>query len=443
MFVYSNKTVYTVPYKNEYIFPTGLTINHATWNLWPETSLTLNNSQMTKKTDHSVHASRIGIILDSSSTVGQQMVTGLNRRASSYPELKVRRFFEEALASQGIDPLINWQPDALVVFCDSSAFLKQVREALPDAPTVCMCAMPADLVDVLVTASIYEVTGLALEHFAENGIAHFAQFYVGDEVLATRIQAEVFQKHLRKKKGTFSSFRLDSNITDLLRAPTTEALDEIGTWLENLPKPVGIYASSDHGAAYLVRICTHLGLAIPKQVQVIGGSGLGESLESVPHITTIDLPSERIGGTALETVFRLLKGEVIEEKILRVDGATLVPLGSTGNLLNQISNIPAAIAYIEAKAAQGIHVDDVFEQTQSVSLMTFYRDFKKQAGELPALYIRRVRLDTARRLLSTTQLDITRVAELSGFSSSNYFAQIFRRELGMTPNQYRKSHKKT
>jgi transcriptional regulator GlxA family with amidase domain len=71
--------------------------------------------------------------------------------------------------------------------------------------------------------------------------------------------------------------------------------------------------------------------------------------------------------------------------------------------------------------------------------MTFYREFKKLTGDSPANYIKRIQLESARRLLSTTPLDITRITELAGFSSSNAFARIFRKKTGMSPLQYRKS----
>lgn len=395
---------------------------------------------MTKKEEGLTHARRIALILDGSSATGQRMMTGLYRRATSYAQLRVRRYFEHELTSQGIGSLMDWKPDAVIAYCNDTTLLQQVRNALPGAPAVCMSAMPPGIADVVVTGNANELVGLSREHFLNNGLVHYAMFYAG-EAEAAKIQSDFWHGHLKNKSETFHEYRYDSNITDLLHTPATESVDEIGTWLKSLPKPVGIYCPCDHAAAYLVRICSELGLDIPADVQLIGCDELDESLECLPHITSFDVPAERIGSTALETIFKLLDGEKIHEQILRVDGATLIPQGSTGMVPSQTSNIPAAIAYIESNAVQGIHVNDVYEQTQCASLMSFYRDFKIQTGELPALYIRRVRLDTARRLLATTQLNITRIAELAGFSSSNYFAQIFRKEQGMTPLQYRNAHK--
>jgi AraC-like DNA-binding protein len=57
-------------------------------------------------------------------------------------------------------------------------------------------------------------------------------------------------------------------------------------------------------------------------------------------------------------------------------------------------------------------------------------------------YLRALRLERAKHLLADTVLDSTRIAELSGFRSAQYFCRVFRRELGTTPLEYRKRPRK-
>jgi len=301
---------------------------------------------------------------------------------------------------------------------------------------VAMNSISLDLVDAIVKGNANEVIALSLDHFTSNGLANMASFYI-ENADAANIQADIFRKRLDGRPGTFSCLHHYIALEDLLSNPAGESLEEVGAWLQNLPKPVGIYSPGCHSSAYLLRVCRHFGLAVPEDVQVIGCDELDESLECIPHLTSIRLPAERIGAAALKTTLLLLHGKKPASKTQIVDGATLVPQGSTGIIPSHLSDIPAAIAYIESHATQGVTVKDVLSQTQSVSRMTFYRDFKEQIGDSPARYIRRFRVETACRLLSTTQLDILRVAEQSGFPSSNYFNQVFRRDVGMTPLQYR------
>ena len=52
-------------------------------------------------------------------------------------------------------------------------------------------------------------------------------------------------------------------------------------------------------------------------------------------------------------------------------------------------------------------------------------------------YVSLRRVERAKRLLSGTDLDATRISELSGFNSPQYFSRVFRRATGTTPLDYR------
>ena len=396
---------------------------------------------MTSKKTYLKYSYRIALVIDGFSLVGQRLMTGVFQRAAAYPRLLTRRYFVESLDRMGIDGLVGWQPDALVVNCSDAPLLKSFREALPKVRIIAMNAISLDLVDAVVKGDANELITLSLNHFADNNLPNISLFYTGSEG-AANIQADIFRKHLKDRPCTFNCFLHEMNIEDLLEVPAGELLEQTSQWLKGLPKPVGIYSPTCHSAAYLVRVCEILGLNIPGEIQVIGCDELDEALECIPHLTSIHLPAERIGAAALKTAIQLLQGEKPIKKVQLVDGAILIPKESTGIDHSLLGDIPAALAYIESHASQGITVTDVLNQTQNVSRMTFYREFKEETGDSPAQYIRRLRMETACRLLATTPLEITRISELVGFTSSNYFAQIFRLDMGMTPRQYRKSHKK-
>jgi AraC-like DNA-binding protein len=68
--------------------------------------------------------------------------------------------------------------------------------------------------------------------------------------------------------------------------------------------------------------------------------------------------------------------------------------------------------------------------------------FKAETGFTLHEYLLHRRLEEARRRLAETDDDITSLAHKLGFSSSQYFATVFRRETGTTPGAYRDSHRK-
>ncbi len=65
--------------------------------------------------------------------------------------------------------------------------------------------------------------------------------------------------------------------------------------------------------------------------------------------------------------------------------------------------------------------------------------FKKQYGQTFVEYLNSQRLEYARYLLENGNLSVTEICYACGFSSPPYFSRIFRRKVGMSPQQYVKS----
>ena len=55
-------------------------------------------------------------------------------------------------------------------------------------------------------------------------------------------------------------------------------------------------------------------------------------------------------------------------------------------------------------------------------------------------YLIDYRLHMAKNYLRTTTLNVTSIAEKTGFSSYTYFIKLFRERVGVSPLQYRKKH---
>src|SRR5690606_33766686 len=63
---------------------------------------------------------------------------------------------------------------------------------------------------------------------------------------------------------------------------------------------------------------------------------------------------------------------------------------------------------------------------------------RQLTGESPAMHLNRLRIRRGRRLLGDTDRSVTDIAFDCGFSSSQYFAKIFRRFQGHEPTHYRR-----
>ena len=67
----------------------------------------------------------------------------------------------------------------------------------------------------------------------------------------------------------------------------------------------------------------------------------------------------------------------------------------------------------------------------------FARLFRAETGSTPAVYVERVRVETARRLLETTSLPVDGVADACGFGTVETMRRAFARRIGASPTEYR------
>lgn len=107
---------------------------------------------------------------------------------------------------------------------------------------------------------------------------------------------------------------------------------------------------------------------------------------------------------------------------------------------NMIYNniILTTIQFIEDNYNQDIDVKDVANCVH-LSYSHLSRLFKSWVGETVSQYIKKVRLNRAIYLLKCTQQDITCIARDVGYNSAYYFSNDFKKNMGVSPGNYRKT----
>ena len=82
----------------------------------------------------------------------------------------------------------------------------------------------------------------------------------------------------------------------------------------------------------------------------------------------------------------------------------------------------------------------VFADISGYSPNYFHRIFTKAIGITPNEYVIRIRLDKAREFLAKTNTPITEVAFKCGFENTPYFSYVFKKNLNISPGEFRKRH---
>ncbi len=133
-----------------------------------------------------------------------------------------------------------------------------------------------------------------------------------------------------------------------------------------------------------------------------------------------------LGGAcdAYETIQRSMRS-------LCTEASRLLSGGGSSNYI-----IRRTLACIETDYAKKLSLNILAEQIY-VSPVYLSNLFKKTMGQTITEYIQAVRIDRARELLHNSSLAIGDVAEQVGYTDIKYFAQVFKKATGVTPNAFR------
>ncbi len=187
-----------------------------------------------------------------------------------------------------------------------------------------------------------------------------------------------------------------------------------------------LYLSADEG-----RIKEILD-SLPSRMQAFGAKVFLDrffSLLKYPANLTDDAYAElRVTSHINEIVFRLAENRDFYEKQKFVNG-------------NVSKAIAEAKRFIIKNYNRDIQLKDVANHV-FLSPNYFHKLFTQVTGITPHRYIIKQKINAAKKMLLESDATITDIVINCGFSSQSYFNAIFKREVKITPNDYRRSMNK-
>jgi LacI family transcriptional regulator len=156
-----------------------------------------------------------------------------------------------------------------------------------------------------------------------------------------------------------------------------------------------------------------------------------------PTLSSVELGYDRIGYEAARLLHSLMDGEVPPSAPILVPPTGLVVRESTDFFAVDDPLISAALRFIASSSHTNIGQEDV-ARAVNTEVRTLQRRFRKHLGRPIAREVRRVRLERAKRELAQTERSLKEIARDVGFGEAMRMYEVFRRELGVTPSQYRR-----
>lgn len=102
------------------------------------------------------------------------------------------------------------------------------------------------------------------------------------------------------------------------------------------------------------------------------------------------------------------------------------------------AGINRALGFIESHFMHAFSVETLAAEA-GLSLSHFIRAFKLHTGKTPHTYLMNFRIERATEKLQNKKLRITDIALACGFSNPGHFTTVFKRTMGVTPSEYRKT----
>lgn len=143
----------------------------------------------------------------------------------------------------------------------------------------------------------------------------------------------------------------------------------------------------------------------------------------------------------LHLVHRYMNGAVADAcgRIMLVEtrSASQAPYLNAAHLTaTRDDAIERVIDYMREHLEQDLSIAALADMV-AMSERTFVRRFREVAGMPPGHYLQKMRVDTAKRLLEQTDLPLEQIVSRVGYSDISSFRRLFRKEVAVSPRQFR------
>lgn len=126
--------------------------------------------------------------------------------------------------------------------------------------------------------------------------------------------------------------------------------------------------------------------------------------------------------------------EILVVRLMRSASFSVTSTESTPLVSRQCATIRH---YIDLHYKEQLDLDTLAKAAH-VNKYYMSHAFKREYGVSPINYLIRRRIEESRYLLRETDLSLSQIAQILGFSSPSYFSQSFRRSQGMSPMEFRR-----
>lgn len=145
----------------------------------------------------------------------------------------------------------------------------------------------------------------------------------------------------------------------------------------------------------------------------------------------------------LKEIISLLEDNHSDERVELVHFKLMTFLSSlcyVATLENNIKDkISLSISFMKSNLEEALTIETLAKQA-CFSVSRYSELFKQKTGYSPIQYFIRLKIQKACEYLYFTNLNIKEICKKVGFEDPYYFSRMFKKQIGLSPMQYKKAH---
>jgi LacI family transcriptional regulator len=380
----------------------------------------------------------IAVVVDPSSPYDRAIATGAAQYARERGDW---RLYVEEEQNRRLPDFKDWPGQGIIASFDDAEVARAVVAS--GLPVVAVGGGgggfdPASSIPYVDTDN-ERIACLAAEHLLDRALEHFGFYGLPPSPITvwSESRCDAFVGRIKAAGRSCAPLIAGHEATQWTLLQT-----ELVAWLTAFPKPVGIMACDDVRARHVLEVRRALSLRVPHDVAVIGVDDDEFVCElSDPPLSSVAQAARRVGYEAARLLDEILEqrqsrspaaGSTVQPARLVVPPIGVVARRSTDTMAVSDPLIARAIHKIREQATRGLTIAELVNESQ-LSRWQLEERFRRAVGRSIHDDMLHVRLEEARRLVTTTTLPMKSITPRAGLRSVAYMTTLFRRHFGMPP----------
>ncbi len=332
-----------------------------------------------------------------------------------------------------------WKGEGVIARVNSPLLVQQIRLSQLPCVNVSQIRVPGASIQQ-VTSDQRQIGQLAAETLIQTGARHFAYHGPPARPFYEDLVYQSFAEKLRSS-GFGTPARFDPDRVLPSDSNPHDTLLPLADWISALPKPSGVLTWNFLGGQRVCEAACFAGIDVPSQLSVLSAD-YDQLVSDIcePGLTCIDQSPRLVGYLAAAELDRLMSGGAVESpKLVNPGGVIWKQSVLSGHIVDDLVNV--AIGYLQSRLNHDIDTESLAEHL-GVSRRKLELHFSRSVGHGPVTHLQRLRLDEACRLLCETDLLVKQIVMRTGFRNAEQLQRLLKAKTGLTPSQYRQSHRR-